>query len=246
MPSRFDRGWPSSSSTSTRTRWCRHPYLLPLTETKIKDENLRSLKNFNSYLDAINQEKAIEGKLLKFYISEKTNHKSRKFFSFNLELPELNSQQVVLNEEKAGKLIDDIVNALNSKFQESRGILEGKKKEKIIVEPEVTVETEQEKIKRKQETVGPFAKREHKRSVEEERLKKAINAKYMEQEREALRLKLRKNMSFADTSTNKPMMWSRILMNESGIYNDYQQILTHLIDPKLIYFGETITLAHIE
>ena len=53
-------------------------------QTKIKDENLRSLKNFNSYLDAINQEKPIEGKLLKFYISEKTNNKSRKFFSFNL------------------------------------------------------------------------------------------------------------------------------------------------------------------
>jgi hypothetical protein len=61
--------------------------------------------------------------MLKFYISEKTNNKSRKFFSFNIELPELNSEQVRLTEEKAGKLIDDIVNALNSKFKESRGIL---------------------------------------------------------------------------------------------------------------------------
>ena len=61
-----------------------------------------------------------------------------------------------------------------------------------------------------------------------------------------MRLKLRKNMSFANTSTNKPMMWSRIIMEESGIYGDYQQILNHLIDPKLIYFSEEIGLAQIE
>lgn len=59
-------------------------------------------------------------------------------------------------------------------------------------------------------------------------------------------MQLRKNMSFANTTTNKPMMWSRIIMQESGIYNDYQQILNHLIDPKLIYFSEDIELAEIE
>jgi hypothetical protein len=46
----------------------------------------------------------------------------------------MNSEQAKMNEEKAGKLIDDIVNALNNKFRESRGILEGKKREKIIIE----------------------------------------------------------------------------------------------------------------
>ena len=53
-------------------------------------------------------------------------------------------------------------------------------------------------------------------------------------------------MSFANTSTNKPMMWSRIIMNESGIYDDYQQILNNLLDPKLIYFSEDIHLPQIE
>ena len=52
-------------------------------------------------------------------------------------------------------------------------------------------------------------------------------------------------MKFANTSTNKPMMWSRIISNESGIYNDYQEILNHLIDPKLIYFNEDIGLREI-
>ena len=68
----------------------------------------------------------------------------------------------------------------------------------------------------------------------------------MENEKESLKLKLRQNMSFANTSTNKHMMWSRIILGESGIYNDYQQILNNLIDPKLIYFSETITVAQIE
>jgi hypothetical protein len=68
----------------------------------------------------------------------------------------------------------------------------------------------------------------------------------LENEKESLKLKLRQNMSFANTATNKPMMWSRIILRESGIYNDYQQILNNLIDPKLIYFSETITVPQIE
>lgn len=101
-------------------------------------------------MDSINQEKPIDGKLLKFYISEKTNNKSRKFFSFTLELPPLDAQQAKMDESRAGKLIDDIVNALNGKFRESRGILEGKKKEKVVVESEVKIETEEERVKRMQ------------------------------------------------------------------------------------------------
>lgn len=96
-----------------------------------------------------------------------------------------------------------------------------------------------------QQTTGPFQSN-FKRYIQEESLRQAINAKFMEAEKEDLKLKLRQNMSFANTATNKPMMWSRIVMEESGIYGDYQQILNHLIDPKLIYFSEDITLGHIE
>jgi hypothetical protein len=35
----------------------------------------------------------------------------------------------------------------------------------------------------------------------------------MEAEKENLKLNLRKNMKFANTTTNKPMMWSRIVAN---------------------------------
>ncbi|CAM5999417.1 unnamed protein product [Sphagnum balticum] len=76
---------------------------------------------------------------------------------------------------------------------------------------------------RMQQTAEPFRKNlAHKRLMDEERLRNEINAKYMESEKEDLRLKLRKNMSFADTSTNKPMMWSRIILGEAGLYKDFQ------------------------
>jgi len=50
-------------------------------------------------------------------------------------------------------------------------------------------------------------------------------------------------MAMGNTPSNKPMMWSRIIMQDSGIYGDYQSILNDLIDPKLIYFSEEITVA---
>lgn len=50
-------------------------------------------------------------------------------------------------------------------------------------------------------------------------------------------MKLRKNVSFADTASSRPMMWARLSMEESGLYKDYQDILNSLIDPKLIYFS---------
>ena len=79
----------------------------------------------------------------------------------------------------------------------------------------------------------------------EDKLKKALNEKYMEYEKDSLSHNLKKSISFADTATNKPMMWSRIAMQEAGLYKDYQEILDNLIDPKLIYFDENLEMHQI-
>ena len=42
------------------------------------------------------------------------------------------------------------------------------------------------------------------------------------------------------------MLWSRLALEQSGIYNDYQSILQKLIDPKLIYFSEDLNVSEIE
>ena len=80
----------------------------------------------------------------------------------------------------------------------------------------------------------------------QDKLKNQLNQKYIESEKDFLAHKLKKNISFADTSTNKPMMWSRLAMNKAGIYKDYQEILDNLIDPRLIYFDKSLTMTQID
>lgn len=77
---------------------------------------MKSLTNFNSYIDSISQSKPTEAKLLKFYIAEKTNLKSKKFFSFTVELPQITAGESDMPEEKAKKLVDNIIEVLNKKF----------------------------------------------------------------------------------------------------------------------------------
>lgn len=57
---------------------------------------------------------------------------------------------------------------------------------------------------------------------------------------------LQQKVYFANTPANKPLMWSRLAMKESGVYRDYQEILDSLLDPKLIYFAEDLKAEDIE
>ena len=68
----------------------------------------------------------------------------------------------------------------------------------------------------------------------------------MQTEQQNLEMKLKKNVSFADTAASRPMMWARLSMQESGLYKDYQTILNSLLDPKLIFFNENLTDKQIE
>lgn len=38
------------------------------------------------------------------------------------------------------------------------------------------------------------------------------------------------------------MMWSRITSGQGGVYEDYKKIMDELIDPRLIYFDEALTI----
>jgi hypothetical protein len=80
---------------------------------------MRSLKNLNAYIDALSQLKTIEGKLLKFYVAEKSNNKSKKYYAFEVELPEIDAR-VFQDTKQATQLMTNITDVLNSKFMESR------------------------------------------------------------------------------------------------------------------------------
>ena len=57
--------------------------------------------------------------------------------------------------------------------------MEGKKKDKIVIEDEIKIEEEEDNVEKMQETIGPFKKSQYKQYIEEESLKNAINSKYM-------------------------------------------------------------------
>lgn len=67
----------------------------------------------------------------------------------------------------------------------------------------------------------------------------------MQAQKQSLSTKLKKTISFADTGANKSIMWSRIASNDSGLYKDYQKIMDELIDPRLIYFDEVLSITEI-
>lgn len=76
---------------------------------------MRSLKNLNAYIDAVSQLKQIEGKLLRFYVAEKSNNKSKKYYSFEVELPQVETK-IFQDVKQANQLITNITDVLNAKF----------------------------------------------------------------------------------------------------------------------------------
>lgn len=59
--------------------------------------------------------------------------------------------------------------------------------------------------------------------------------------KEALLGELEKKVLLANTPNNKPLLWSRIAMKNAGIYSNYQETLSKIIDPSLIYLDEKLT-----
>ena len=119
-----------------------------------------------------------------------------------------------------------------------------------IANPEVESladkESSDDRFIRMASNIQPFDRKSRYNSEEANRLQSSLNAKYMEAEKNSLENKLQKSVSFADTRSNKSMMWSRLASEESGIYKDFQDILDELIDPRLIYFDENLTMEQIE
>lgn len=69
-----------------------HPDILQTAPKKVKEENTRSLKLLNNYLDTLENNKRTKNINLKFYIPEKSNKKSKKYLFFETELESLNTE----------------------------------------------------------------------------------------------------------------------------------------------------------
>ena len=63
-----------------------HPDTLSFAPKKVKEENVRSLKLLNNYLDDLKANKGCKSLFLKFYAPNKDNKKSKKFLYFETNL----------------------------------------------------------------------------------------------------------------------------------------------------------------
>eukprot|EP01017_Pseudomicrothorax_dubius_P021215 TRINITY_DN22902_c0_g1_i1.p1 TRINITY_DN22902_c0_g1~~TRINITY_DN22902_c0_g1_i1.p1 ORF type:complete len:121 (-),score=15.64 TRINITY_DN22902_c0_g1_i1:29-391(-) len=68
-----------------------HPDMLSNAPANVKEENLRSIKIINSYLDGLSRNQGVQAERVKLYLADKTNRKSRRFHSFEVELPTIRS-----------------------------------------------------------------------------------------------------------------------------------------------------------
>lgn len=84
-----------------------HPDLFEKAPAKVKEENERSLKQLNNYMDCLKKNQGSTSVLLKFYATNKDNAKAKKFLYFQVELPSFlaNSAEdtLALNETNAVK-----------------------------------------------------------------------------------------------------------------------------------------------
>lgn len=64
-----------------------HPDLFERAPGKVKEENERSLKQLNNYMDCLKRNSGSTSVILKFYAANKDNVKSKKFLYFQVELP---------------------------------------------------------------------------------------------------------------------------------------------------------------
>lgn len=58
--------------------------MLARAPERVREENSRSLKNLNAYIDNLSQNQGTEAVQLKFYIAEKSNNKSKKYIFFDI------------------------------------------------------------------------------------------------------------------------------------------------------------------
>jgi hypothetical protein len=204
--------------------------------------------------DSVSQLRPTEARLLRFYIAEKSNQKSKRYYSFEVELPAVQRDQGI-DSSKAGQLMNHVAETLNAKFMESRGIRNPhlRKKDQPAADSSQP-ETGQQKKERMEAELRPIKKRsvlvlptqDYKKELFQERLKRKADELYVQSEKDELLGQLQKKVSFANTPANEPLMWSRIALKQSGLYKDYQRILEDLIDPRLIYFDSALTQGQID
>lgn len=214
-----------------------HPDLLEKAPLKVKEENDRSLKLLNDYLDRIKHNSGSPKLSLKFYAPNKDNEKSKKFLYFEIDLdsfvPNADVDFLKIHESRImNKLLSTItsVQLQNNPF----GFVDKKPKS-------------QESIKFEQEMPELFvkssAKQERIRDVA--RFKKIFNENIFEHQKEEVASEIRRNLMVMYPDIGEYDGIVNEMMSELASNVLEKDMLESKIDPKIFFVSTEIKPAKV-
>jgi hypothetical protein len=212
-----------------------HPDLLEKAPLKVKEENDRSLKMLNDYLDRVKQNAGSPRLGLKFYAPNKDNEKSKKFLYFEIDLdsftPNSDPDFLKIHESRImNKLLSTItsVQLQNNPF----GFEDKKPKGQEFIKfeeemPEVFV-----KSSGKQERIRDVA-----------RFRKLFNETIYTHQKEEVASEIRRNMMVMYPSIGEYEGIVGEIMSELASNILEKEMLENKIDPKIFFISTEIKPA---
>jgi hypothetical protein len=209
-----------------------HPDLLEKAPLKVKEENERSLKLLNDYLDRIKHNAGSPKLALKFYAPNKDNEKSKKFLYFEIDLDSFisntDADYLKIHESRVmNKLLSTITNVQlqNNPF----GVVEKKPKG-------------QESIQFEREMPELFVKSSSKQEKirEVSRFKKIFNENIFEHQKEEVASEIRRNLMvmYPDIGEYDGIVEEMIGELSSDVLE--KEMLDCKIDPKIFFVSAEI------
>ncbi|EGR32424.1 hypothetical protein IMG5_083590 [Ichthyophthirius multifiliis] len=224
-----------------------HPDILGNAPEKIKEENSRSLKILNSYLDSLSQNSGVSKQRLCFYLPDKVNKKAKKYLQIEVNLNEIQANvtqetlqshieqsiQILQNELKIVRLQTNpyLAKQLREQSEEQQFVDEG-------IDEDV-------QFKKYQETMEPFDKNEtlidsiYKKNAKD-RIGKLLFQQITSINQQKILDSVRQEMYSMDMKSQKPLLWAKIVAEDSQYKGNIEKLFQQLIDPRLIYLDNKL------
>ncbi|EAS01049.2 hypothetical protein TTHERM_00316020 (macronuclear) [Tetrahymena thermophila SB210] len=233
-----------------------HPDVLGNAPEKIKEENGRSLRQLNQYLDSLSQNQGAQQQKLVFYVPDKVNKKAKKYLQIEVRLNDLNPN---VTQETLQLHMDQTIAILLNELKEVRiktnpFLADQLKNQKDSSDAQNFVnegEDEESVFQRYQQTMGPMKKHEtFIESMEKKLYQGKLGSLIFQHINEYNYLKtierIREEMYDMDKPSQKPLLWAKILADDTGYLINTEQLFSDLIDPRLIFIDETLNKQEID
>ncbi len=229
-----------------------HPDVMSNAPEKIKEENLRSTKSLNYYLDQVSQNKGHPLTQLSFYVADKDNQKSRKFLLFQVDLLPLKG--ALPAEQLKGHIDKTVSMLLNSVMQVKVNADPFLKKQMRKNKRSSKIEEKEEKDSWQDDQYEVSQLRKEHFNLEEQLDKEAQRQSLnyslfssIAQERHSKVLSgIEQQLHSVDRANTKALSWAKLIMADNKHSRKMQSVFYQLIDPRMIFFAPDVTSAHFD